>query len=89
MNLNRTQTLVTFGLKYAWETHPTFPGAHPDAVLAVEAESYEGARELIYKRLGTKYAFDYPVREGGEFPMEHFSRGITHILSADGIRPAP
>ena len=82
------QTFVTFGQQYAYEPHPTFPEAHPDGILAVAAETYGEARELISEAIGVHYAFDYPV--GPDLPSrlhpEYYPRGICHILDASGIR---
>lgn len=86
--LTPIQTFVTFGQRYAREPHPTFPEAHPDGVLAVAAETYDEARELIAEAVGVHYAFDYPV--GPDLPswlhLKEYPRGICHILDASGIR---
>ena len=52
-------TFITFGQKYSYEPHPTFPKAHPDGWLRVTADSYEVARQIVFQVLGPAFAFDY------------------------------
>ena len=48
---------VTFGQRYAHETHPRFPEAHPDGWLVVEADDYDDAREITHGVLGPAWVF--------------------------------
>jgi len=50
---------VTFGMRYAHETHPYFPDAHPDGWVVIEADTYEEARRIAVRRLGPFWAFVY------------------------------
>lgn len=85
-----TQVLITFGQKYRNQDHPTFPEAHPDAVLAVQAPTYGLAMDLVKEYLGTDYAFSYPTRVPAQVPhathtfpsLTDYPQGITHTLTA-------
>lgn len=50
---------ITFGVQYSRVPHPTFPLAHPDGWVVIEAPDEEAAREHAYARLGQRWAFIY------------------------------
>lgn len=47
---------VTFGQRYAQAQHPTIEKAHPDGWLVIEADSYEAARAVAARELGTSWS---------------------------------
>ena len=47
---------VTFGQRYAREQHPTIDQAHPDGWLVIEAESWDDARAVAERELGTNWS---------------------------------
>lgn len=47
---------VTFGQRYAREQHPTIEQAHPDGWLVIEADSWEEARAVAARELGTSWS---------------------------------
>lgn len=76
---------VTFGQKYAYEPHPTLPGAHPDGLLKVVAEDGADARRLVFDTIGGFWAFMYDEEQiAGD--MHFYPAGVTHVLDSDGIR---
>lgn len=50
---------VTFGQKYARETHPMFPDAHPDGWIEVEADTEYAARCVVVQKIGTGWSSIY------------------------------
>lgn len=50
---------VTFGVKHPQEPHETFPQAHADGYLVIEAVDEEEARRLANAKLGNDWAFIY------------------------------
>lgn len=50
---------VTFGVNYAHEPHPYWPGAHPDGYLEVLAPDEEQARALVRTFIGLKWSHMY------------------------------
>lgn len=71
---------VTFGQRYAREPHPTFPGAHPDGYVVIEAADEEAARATAYTVFDNRYAFIYPEPPAGEFAP----RGEIGRVRSDG-----
>jgi hypothetical protein len=47
---------LTFGQRYAREEHPTFPKAHPDGYVVIEADLYEDARGKAIEEVGLFWA---------------------------------
>jgi hypothetical protein len=47
---------LTFGQRYAREPHPTFPKAHPDGYVVIEADLYEDAREKACEVVGLHWS---------------------------------
>jgi hypothetical protein len=55
---------VTFGQKYRLgQRHPTFPDAHPDGVIEVEAQDYDAARDIVIRNLGAEWSGLYSDME--------------------------
>jgi hypothetical protein len=73
---------VTFGVKYAHETHPHWPAAHPDGWLEVIAPDYDTARALVHSYIGNVFAFMY---EADRFDRKWHPRGRLATISADGV----
>lgn len=73
--------IVTFGQKYAYEAHPSYPAAHPDLWVEVEADTVEGCYEIIQETFGQFYAFSYSeenwIKQGS---AELFPRGCHEVL---------
>lgn len=63
---------VTFGQRYAREPHPTFPAAHPDGWLEIEAPNYAAANQAAHDFLGSHFALLYEERN---FDPSFFPRG--------------
>lgn len=63
---------VTFGLKYATETHPHVPGINPDSYVEVDAISELDARTEVFNIFGDKWAFIY---NESKFNKDSFPRG--------------
>lgn len=63
--------VVVFSEKYADETHPFFPQAHPLGYLVIEAPSWDHARVIAVQRLGRAWSFI--------FPMHSFDRKLYFI----------
>ncbi len=61
---------VTFGQQYAKEPHPSFPSAHPDGWVVVEAPDWDSARGIIVEELGIHWSGLY----GKEYFMTDASR---------------
>lgn len=76
---------VAFGRKYAYEPHPTLPGAHPDGLLKVVAADEADARRLVFDTIGNFWAFLYEEKRLAS-SMNYYPAGVTHILDSDGIR---
>lgn len=51
-----TEWRVTFGSRYSYEPHPTFPAAHPDGWLTVCAPNYGAARTYTVGLLWTAWS---------------------------------
>lgn len=88
---------VTFGRRYAHEPHPSFPGAHPDGWLTVEAAdglSYEAIRAGVIQILGTNWCALYDAaRQDPEdedelyYPMGELAR--IHLTEDPNLRTWP
>jgi len=63
---------VTFGLRYAAETHPHVPGINPDSYVEVEAISELDARTDVFNIFGDKWAFIYSEKN---FNKDSFPNG--------------
>lgn len=78
-----TDYWVTFGGQYARQTHPRFPGAHPDGYLVIEAVSYEHARAATADLLGDAWSDIYGPGEWLTAVSRLFPRGeldrIGHV----------
>lgn len=72
---------VTFGMQYPREQHPSWPYAHHDGWLRVEAPSYDAARGLVVARLGTAWSMLYTA---SEHEPEYYPRGELGVLRTDG-----
>lgn len=70
---------ITFGVRYARESHPTLPLAHPDGYLRVTgAEDQEAARAAVIAAIDRDWAFDYT-----EPPSARYApRGELAVLNA-------
>lgn len=73
---------VTFGQRYHREPHPTFPAAHPDGWLAIDATDEDTAREVAHLMLGTHWAFLYDAATSDVdwalyFPLGELDRVVT------------
>lgn len=73
---------VTFGIKYRYEKHPHWPGAHPDGWLEVIAEDYDAARALVGQYIGNVFAFMY---EADRFERKWHPLGRLATLTQDGV----
>lgn len=71
---------VTFGQRYSYDEHPTFPEAHPDGWLEIHAEDYWAAREIAVYALGDAWAFIYSE---DDFASSRFRypRGALKVLT--------
>lgn len=77
---------VSFGMMYAHEKHPHWPGAHPHGWLEVQAPDEEAARLLLRTFIGTRYAFMYDEER---FERKWHPRGrLATITTNGGIFPA-
>lgn len=67
--------LITFGQRFARETHPTSRIIHPDGVVAIYAENEEHARKIAFKHFGKNWS---TVRSLADLPnfTEFFPRGV-------------
>jgi hypothetical protein len=61
-----TEYRVTFGQKYARETHPMLPDAHPDNWVVVEAPSPATARQAVVDALGQFWCDIYDPETWGK-----------------------
>jgi hypothetical protein len=70
---------VTFGQRYRHDPHPLFPRAHPDGWVAIEAGSWERARDVAFGLFGQYWSFIYTE---AEFDPSHFPRGeLARVLA--------
>jgi hypothetical protein len=83
---------LTFGVKYAREAHPTFPRAHPNGYVVIEADVYEDAREKVIEVFGiywcdlyTEYGFLNPMPVSGVPPIECFPAGEIDRFTVDPL----
>jgi hypothetical protein len=73
-----TDYVVTFGQKYARETHPLLPEAHPDNWVVIEAPGLGEAREAAYGALADLWCDAYSPQTWAEisglFPGREVAR---------------
>lgn len=50
---------LTFGQRYARDTHPRFAAAHPDGYVTIVAPDWSSARHLAFCRYGGSWAALY------------------------------
>lgn len=55
--------IITFGDQYRREPHPTFPAAHPDGFVTIEAADIARARAIAFDRFGQKWSMAYSKEE--------------------------
>lgn len=58
---------LTFGVQYSHTPHPTWPGAHPDGWVLIEAANEDRARGLAYLYFKANWSMLYPE---AHFPVE-------------------
>lgn len=73
---------VTFGMKYRYEAHPYWPGAHPDGWLEVIAPDAGQAAILVHQCVGNAYAFMYPA---DRFEPKWHPMGRLATLTQDAV----
>jgi hypothetical protein len=76
---------VTFGAKYAVDSHPGWDKAHPDAVLGIKASSYEAARLYVLARLRTAWS-DLLDNAAWRDSHDLFPRGCMEIWTVPAVR---
>lgn len=54
---------LTFGSRYAYEPHPTFPAATPDGYVTIVAEDYSTARAFAFETFGDRWSSIYEEHE--------------------------
>jgi hypothetical protein len=74
---------VTFGQKYRRERHPTFPEAHPDGWLTIEATDMYEARRAAYQMLGTGWSWLYDEQDLDWDPKYYPNGEIKRVKAAD------
>jgi hypothetical protein len=78
--------MLTFGIRYATEPHPTFSTAHPDGWVTIEAPNEQYARKLAHWIFGPAWAFLYS-ESTFEQSKHLFPRG--EIARIRALVPAP
>lgn len=73
---------LTFGDQFRSEEHPTFPAAHPDGWVEVEADDYSHAVRIGYALFGGKWASAYPRHLIQE---QFFPRGCLAVFDSRGV----
>lgn len=73
---------VTFGQQSRREPHPTFPKAHPDGWVRIEAESYPEARTCAWDVFDDQFATMYPE---DDFKTEYFPKGEIAVFVAQKV----
>lgn len=71
---------VTFGVRYAYEEHPTSPNVDPDGVVEVEADSLDDAIEIVQDTFDRKYCSVYETDDNNSI-FEYFPKGIIGVAS--------
>jgi hypothetical protein len=62
-----SEYFVTFGQKYARETHPLLPAAHPDNWVVIEAPGMGEARQAAYGALSDLWCDVYAADSWAEY----------------------
>lgn len=74
---------VTFGQQYAQEQHPTIEQAHPDGWLVIEAYSYDEARAVAARELGTRWSNIYDKDDFMKDAERLYPKGEVGRITAD------
>jgi len=76
------QFMVTFGQRFRYDEHATFPAAHPDGWVTIEAENVDDARELAFEHLDAEWAFLYTADDfnAALYPLGELDR-ITAVTA--------
>ncbi len=69
---------LTFGEKFRREPHPTFPEAHPDGWVEVDADDIAEATSIGLRLFGNDWARVY-TRSG--ISERHFPRGCVGVVA--------
>ena len=80
---------VTFGNKYRHETHPTYPGAHPDGWVAIHAGSEESARETVVALLAGFWSCLHAPGDPGYPDVLDYPRGPLLTIMERGWSMSP
>lgn len=72
---NKVAFFLTFGQRYHREEHPTFKAANPDGYVTVWAYTYEKARQIVTKRIGSRFCALYEA--------EHFDPSFYPLGSIE------
>lgn len=75
---------ATFGVQYAYKEHPSSSFVDPDGVVEIEAESLNGAIEIVQEHFGDKYSSVYETPDSNTI-FEYYPRGIIGIASKDNM----
>lgn len=82
--------VVTVGVQYGRETHPTLPGITGDHYVRIEARDEEEARRLACAVLDNRWAFIYPLEEFDVqrwAPAGVFASITLHIVGQEAREP--
>lgn len=74
---------VTFGSQYSYEPHPSGDWVHPDGYLAIEASTYDLARERAFEITDGKFAFMYDKEPEAQF----YPRGELLRVAVQEVAP--
>ncbi len=69
-----TEFLVTFGVQYAYDRHPTRDDVHPDGVALITAADETAARRVAIATFDQAWSHIYANDD--TFPWHHFPRGV-------------
>jgi hypothetical protein len=69
--------LLTFGLQYATEPHPTWPECNPKGYVRITATDYEAARAIAVERFGLDWSVLTPA---WRFERRYFPAGEVMTL---------
>lgn len=75
---------LTFGVQYGTrEEHPTFPAAHADGVVLVQAHDQAQARNYVMNRIGPAWSDLIPRADWLEGALwQLFPRGVIEVWDA-------
>jgi hypothetical protein len=77
--------IVTFGIQYRDQAHPSGRRVHPDGYVAITAEGEKRARQLAEYLYAHEFAFIYPE---GSFNFDKYPLGeLEHFIDGQGIQP--